>query len=808
MEYIDRQVGVVLDRVDAVFCSECRTRIDVSGIKPFSEAVCPVCHHGNVIPARLGNFLLLGLIGTGGMGGIYYARDETLNRDVAIKVMLKSLGEDVSFVESFKREAQAAAQINHPNIAQIYSFGQEKGQPYIVMELVRGSKFAGLVEAGDPVDQTAALRVGIQVAEGLRAASDADLVHGDVKPENILIDSKGQAKLVDFGLASRSKQQVADGIWGTPYYIAPEKARRLPPDLRSDIYSLGATLYHALAGKPPFEGETPTDVVKARLGNPPPPLREVRPGIDPEVDRIVSRMLEEEPSRRYPTYESLLSDMRKVLSQIEPKARGSGITVTRPKKMTIKKKSVPRIKLDPAESESGSASDALAEYRKKALGGKQAGRGGGGGKGPLIVFLVVVVLVVIGVIVLGVGMVVRKRDAEIRTRREQIALRSQIEKADAAYAGILKLSSRTSSLAELTAGLPEKASNSVFVILGETIACAPPKPPVLTNAAPADAAITNEAGVATNAPVEGEEEAAPEPTPADERPAMVSARNVIDGVFAVRSAAEAARIAADSAIVVRDAAAAARSVQAAVSNTAVLAEMGPGLEQSFASAEKTMRSVDSAMKELLALEARTVKEREEEAGRLALLLQQRREEEARQKKVADELARAERLESEAMPLYVKMRFAEAHKTLSDAAKGFDTDEGRARIALPLDRFRYLRNMKEFLIAAIMAEPFRYGWGLGAGARDVTGADENGIQITGGSVLWEQMRVPHIAHLMDHYLSKARTKTSVLAEQNLAMGICHLLGGNAEEAVRYRDKAIQMAPYLDAEARRLVPGFMP
>ncbi len=303
--------GIHTDPVDTFKCAECGETITVSGIASFSEINCPKCGTKASVPARLSNFLLLKLMGTGGMGGVYYARDEELGRFVAIKVMLESLGSDPAFIETFRREAQAVAKLNHPNIAQIYSYGQEKGQPYIVMELVSGERVDAMMEAGGMLKPALAMRIGLEIAQGLSAADEAGLVHGDIKPENILLDTKGRAKLVDFGLATVAHQAAGEGIWGTPYYIAPEKVRRQKVDARSDIYSLGATLFHMLTGKPPFEGETPVEVVKARLENPPPDPRKHLPDLPEIISTTIMRMLAVDRTERYPNYLSLISDLRK-----------------------------------------------------------------------------------------------------------------------------------------------------------------------------------------------------------------------------------------------------------------------------------------------------------------------------------------------------------------------------------------------------------------------------------------------------------------------------------------------------------------
>ena len=171
-----------------------------------------------------GNLLLERELGRGGMGGVYMGRDKMLDRAVAVKVMLKEYGSDAEFVEKFKREAQSAARLIHPNIAQIYSYGISDGMPYIAMELVAGGSLYTLMNnSPGGIDVPRVLKICEQVAQALRCASDQGVIHGDIKPENILIDSNGNAKLVDFGLAAMQKE--TDEIWGTPYYISPEKVQ-------------------------------------------------------------------------------------------------------------------------------------------------------------------------------------------------------------------------------------------------------------------------------------------------------------------------------------------------------------------------------------------------------------------------------------------------------------------------------------------------------------------------------------------------------------------------------------------------------
>ena len=313
-----KTVSIQTEPVSEMTCSGCKALVDVSGIPSFSQVACPTCNATLTVPAKLGAFRLIRLIGTGGMGAIYHGLDDSLGREVAIKVMLKSLGSDPESLETFKREARMAAALNHPNIVHIYSFGEQGGQPYIVMELVPGKSLDDIITAPELAHPGRIVQIGLDVARGLAAAYDIGLIHDDVKPKNILLDSKGTAKVVDFGLASFvDKHASAQGIWGTPFYISPEKVRRQPVDARSDIYSLGATLYHALAGIPPFDGKTPVDVVKARLTKDPRPLRQVREEILPSTEHVVMRMLDFQPTKRYPNYASLIADLEATMEDIK-----------------------------------------------------------------------------------------------------------------------------------------------------------------------------------------------------------------------------------------------------------------------------------------------------------------------------------------------------------------------------------------------------------------------------------------------------------------------------------------------------------
>jgi serine/threonine protein kinase len=306
---------VIYQRVRQITCANCQQVINVAMQKPFTQIDCPNCKSKLSVPAMLGPFMLLDVLGTGGMGAVYRAMDQSLGRFVAIKVMKKQLGDDQKLVESFLREARAAAALNHANIVQIYSCGEQSGQPYIAMELVSGGRLDLMMENGQLLDETRLLQISLDVANGLSAANEVNLVHGDIKPANILFDKHGVSKIVDFGLAQFvNRSQEKGEIWGTPYYISPERARGGKADHRSDIYSLGATMFHALTGKPPFDGPTASDVVVARLKQPVPDILEFRPDLTKETAELIERMMATDPTIRYPTSASLLADVKAALA--------------------------------------------------------------------------------------------------------------------------------------------------------------------------------------------------------------------------------------------------------------------------------------------------------------------------------------------------------------------------------------------------------------------------------------------------------------------------------------------------------------
>jgi len=313
----ERAGDILIERFEVIACTKCSQPIDTTAAEPFSLIQCPSCGKEMRVPARFANFILLEQLGMGGMGAVYKAYDETLGRTVALKVMQQSIGQDRAFVEQFLQEARALAAINHPHIVQIYNYGEENGQPYIVMELVDGERLDHLQEEKKTQDELFVLQTALEIISGLQAANAAGMTHGDIKPANILYDRAGSAKVADFGLARFKGEKPQPGeVWGTPYYVAPEVVRGQAPDAGSDIYSLGGTLYHILTGEPPFNGETVTDTVLLRFKEPAPDPREFKSQITPKTAGILLRMLEMDPFARYPTYESLSKDITNALAPL------------------------------------------------------------------------------------------------------------------------------------------------------------------------------------------------------------------------------------------------------------------------------------------------------------------------------------------------------------------------------------------------------------------------------------------------------------------------------------------------------------
>jgi serine/threonine protein kinase len=266
---------------------------------------------------RIGHYRIVAELGRGGMGIVYKAHEESLNRFVAIKVLGEHLTEDPDQVERFLREARSAASLNHPNIVQIYAVSEDDGRHFFAMEYVSGSSLQQILRSSGPLDPIQVARIALQTTSGLRAAHEQGIIHRDIKPANLLIDDRGLVKIADFGLAlvtSGVSRLTATGMFmGTPGYLSPEQCLDQDPDHRTDIYSLGVTLYEALSGKVPFTADSPLALLRQIVEVEPPDLGELKPDVDPELRTIVARMMAKDRDRRVSSCAELIDELEKFL---------------------------------------------------------------------------------------------------------------------------------------------------------------------------------------------------------------------------------------------------------------------------------------------------------------------------------------------------------------------------------------------------------------------------------------------------------------------------------------------------------------
>ena len=278
-----------------------------------------------------GRYRVLSLLGAGGMGRVYLAEDAELGRRVALKLLPEHLTHDAEQARRFRQEARAASALNHPNIITVYGIEQADGSSVIASEYIEGEPLRARLSRGAlPPSET--LDIAAQIASALRAAHEAGIVHRDVKPENVMLRPDGYVKVLDFGIAKLAPRRTnieGDGqhgsevkttpglIMGTDRYMSPEQARGQEVDARADVWSLGCVLYEMLSGRPPFTGETASDVVAAVLKTEPAPLAQVATGMPAELQRIIGKCLEKDREERYPSAEELLADLRRLQKRLE-----------------------------------------------------------------------------------------------------------------------------------------------------------------------------------------------------------------------------------------------------------------------------------------------------------------------------------------------------------------------------------------------------------------------------------------------------------------------------------------------------------
>ncbi len=302
-----------------VSCPHCQARVFLPGdLAPLQEVPCTKCQRSVMMPATLRQFELRSVIASGGMGTVFRAWDTMLSREVAVKLMKHEFAQDPAAVENFAIEARACAQLNHTNIIHIYTFDEHDQDRYLVMELADSGCLDSWIEKQGRVTELDVLDIGIKLAGALQTALKHGLLHLDIKPGNILFNSDGEPKLVDFGLSRKADADtdLYAPIFGTPYYIAPERVRREGDTFKADLYSLAGTLYHALTGHVPFEAPTVEEVVAAQISTPLRPAHEVLPGVSADTSEAFSRAMAKDPAQRHASYDEFILALTAARSQL------------------------------------------------------------------------------------------------------------------------------------------------------------------------------------------------------------------------------------------------------------------------------------------------------------------------------------------------------------------------------------------------------------------------------------------------------------------------------------------------------------
>jgi predicted Ser/Thr protein kinase len=266
----------------------------------------------------VGNCRLLRRLGRGGMGDVYLALHLEYHKSVAVKILAPDVTRNDELLARFRREAEAAARVDHPNIVEVYDIGCDQGRHYIVMGFVDGKSLQDVIDERKAMEPREAARVCYEIARGLQAVHGDGIIHRDIKPANILLTRKGEIKIVDFGLT------ISGSIMGTPWYLSPEQAEGKRADTRSDLYSLGIVLYILVSGERPFTGETHMSVLYKQIHEKPRDPRLVNPDVPVEIVEIVLRAMEKKPERRYQTADEFASDLKRYLQGTFVRRSGPG----------------------------------------------------------------------------------------------------------------------------------------------------------------------------------------------------------------------------------------------------------------------------------------------------------------------------------------------------------------------------------------------------------------------------------------------------------------------------------------------------
>ena len=316
-------------------CPECSQSVDVTALPPFAKIECPGCGTSVRMKTLMGQYHLTGILGEGGMSQVFRAVDTHLGREVALKVLHPELSRDSALTSMFEREAKLTASILHPNVVKVYTVGQEQGYFFIAMELVRATSLEEMIANKGSLSESDVLNIAHDVTSGLAAAQEEGLIHRDIKPGNMLVTEDGTAKLVDFGLAvQQGGEDESEDLWATPFYVPPEKLEGEKDTYLGDIYSLGATLFHALAGSPPFDANTSSleelKVIKKQDLD----LKSLVPGLSKSTLRLVEKMMSYDAVSRPQSYADILDHIETI------QKRQFGVTKSSRRKKPVNRKAV------------------------------------------------------------------------------------------------------------------------------------------------------------------------------------------------------------------------------------------------------------------------------------------------------------------------------------------------------------------------------------------------------------------------------------------------------------------------------------
>lgn len=274
---------------------------------------------GALAGKKIGGYQLVERLGIGGMGEVYKAVQLSLGRQVALKILSAELTTDRTFVERFLKEARAAGRLNHPNIVQVHDSGEQQGTYYFSMEYVDGGSVQDLIMGGKKLTETRATEITLQAARALDYAQKVGIVHCDVKPDNLMLTASGDVRLADLGIAKQTNEKgsadQSDGVFGSPHYMAPEQARGLQLDHRSDLYSLGVTFYRMLLGRVPFNGKDAKEIMERQVFDEPEDPHNIDSTLAPMTYLILDRLMRKRPGERYQGAANLITDLEIALEQ-------------------------------------------------------------------------------------------------------------------------------------------------------------------------------------------------------------------------------------------------------------------------------------------------------------------------------------------------------------------------------------------------------------------------------------------------------------------------------------------------------------